>query len=156
MSFFKFDESKVVQGGGLIEEGEYEVTITDAEPKRSTSNKDMIVVTYEVRSDVKQKFQGWKLNYNNFIIESDNKFTNTLLYACGWSDDNQPDFRDLRDMAQQLIGKNLMVKVVHEEYKDRDGNKRQKGVAKFTARSKVSVPTPTKPAITVGDGDLPF
>lgn len=156
MSFFKFDESKVVQGGGLIEEGKYEVTITDAEPKQSASKKDMIVVTYEVRSDVEQRFQGWKLNYNNFIIENDNKFTNTLIYSCGWDKDNQPDFKDLRDMAQQLIGKNLMVTVVHEEYKDRDGNKRQKGVAKYTARSKVSVLMPTKPAITVGDDDLPF
>jgi len=159
MSFFKMDNTKVSTGGGLIKEGEYEVIITNAESKAAkTSGKPMITVSYEVRSDVEQEFQGWKLDYNNFIIEADNSFTNTLLHSCGWDEkDNPPNFADLKDMAQQLVGKTLVVTVKHEEYV-KDGEKRKTGKARFTSRSKLNQPASnaSNGPIEVSEDDLPF
>jgi len=157
MSFFKMDNTKVSTGGGLIKEGEYEVIITNAEAKASkTSGKPMITVSYEVRSDVDQEFQGWKLDYNNFIIEADNSFTNTLLHSCGWDEkDNPPNFVDLKDMAQQLVGKTLVVTVKHEEYV-KDGEKRKTGKARFTSRSKLNVQPASNAPIDLEDDDMPF
>lgn len=165
MSFFKMDESTIKTGGGAIKEGDYEVIITTAVPKLSSTNKNMIVVDYEVRSDVDQEYQGWKLRFNNFIIERSNGFTNKLLYACGWSEKegNPPNFTDLADMAQQLVGKTLVVTVEHEDYVDNEGSTRKRGKAKFTSRSKLSQPVSSddpfansKGPIEVSEDDLPF
>lgn len=162
MSFFTMDESTIKQGG-TIKEGEYEVIINSTTPKKSTTGKDMIVVDYEVRSDIEQEFQGWKLRFNNFIIDTSNGFTNKLLYACGWSakEGNPPNFTDINDMAQQLVGKTLQVVVEHEEYVDnQDGSTKKRGKAKFTNRSKkISGDDPfanNSGPIEVEEDDLPF
>lgn len=170
MSFFKMDESKVLTGGGAIKEGDYEVIITDAKHKLSSTNKDMIVVDYEVRSDIQQEYQGWKLRFNNFMFDVDentrklkNGFTNKLLYACGWAVGNKPgislDVKDMDDMAQQLVGKTLVVTVEHEEYVDKqDGSTKKRGVAKFTNRSKLneSANNVSNGPIDVSEDVLPF
>ncbi|ETT84200.1 DUF669 domain-containing protein [Viridibacillus sp. FSL R5-0477] len=151
MSFFKFNEEEASKGFELIEEGKYEVTIINAVASKTQVGKDKLMVDFEIRSDVPQKFQGSKVLYNNFTFEHEIavKIVQSLLKAAGFS--NGYEFKSAEDMANQLLSKNLQITVAHE--------KNDKGTypkSKFYDTSKVDAPIQQGGPINVGSDDLPF
>lgn len=159
MSFFKFDETNASTGFELPKEGKYEAVIINAEAKKSQAGKPMMNVDFEIRSDVPQDHQGAKLLYNNFTFEHEVsvRIVNSLLKAAGFP--NNASFDSPDDMARQLIGKNLIVTVKHEEYdKMVDGQKQKRTAAKakYYDASNVNPPQSQGGPVTVSDDDVPF
>lgn len=159
MSFFKFDESNASTPFELVEEGEYEVVIVNAEAGKTQAGKPKLSVDFEIRSDVNQNHQGAKILYNTFTFEHEVsvKIVNSLLKACGFA--NGHPFSSPEDMANQLFNKFLKVTVKHEEYDKEVNGKKEKRTAakaKYYNVSDVNPPQPSSPQITVGDSDLPF
>ncbi len=161
MSFFKFDSENVGSGGfELVAEGKYEASIINAVAGVTGNGGDKIQVDFEIRSDVDQNHQGAKILYNNFTFahEISVKIVNSLIKAAGFP--HGTDFKSAEDLANQLIGKNLIITVKHEEYDkildDGKVEKRKAAKAKYYDESKVNPPVPKGPPIQVGDDDLPF
>lgn len=160
MSFFKFDEKNASAGFELPKEGKYEALIINAEAKKSQAGKPMMNVDFEIRSDVPQDHQGAKILYNNFTFEHEVsvRIVNSLLKACGFA--HNASFDSPEDMAKQLIGKNLIITVKHEEYDkmvDGEKQKRKAAKAKYYDQSNVNPPQSNGAApVTVSDDDVPF
>jgi hypothetical protein len=158
MSFFKFDEENASSGFELVAEGKYEAVILNAEAGKSSAGKPKLTVDFEIRSDVPQKHQGAKVQYNTFTFEHEVsvRIVNSLLKACGFP--NGHPFNSAEDMAKQLINKNLKITVKHEEYEkvvEGEKQKRTAAKAKYYDVSDVN-PIMSAGAITIGDDDLPF
>lgn len=152
MSFFKMDEVEEVKGFQLPKPGKYEAVIINAVAKLTQAKKDMMVVDFEIRSDVPQESQGAKVLYNNFTFEHPTAqgIVKSLLLATGFP--NSHAFSSCEDMAKQLIGKNLEIGIKHE--KGNDGNNYAK--SSYYNPSNVNAPTQSGPSINIGDEDLPF
>lgn len=152
MSFFKMDEVEEVKGFQLPKPGKYEAVIINAVAKLTQAKKDMLVVDFEIRSDVPQESQGAKVLYNNFTFEHPTAqgIVKSLCKAAGFSDKHV--FTSCEDMAKQLINKNLEIGVKHE--KGNDGNMYAK--ASYYNPSNVNPPTQVGPTITISDDDVPF
>lgn len=152
MSFFKMEEVEEVKGFQLPKPGKYEAVIINAVAKLTQAKKDMLVVDFEIRSDVPQESQGAKVLYNNFTFEHPTAqgIVKSLCKAAGFA--NNHVFTSCEDMAKQLIGKNLEIGVKHE--KGNDGNNYAK--ASYYNPSTANPPAQVGPAIQIGDEDLPF
>lgn len=158
MSFFKFDEEKAVTGFELVAEGKYEATILNAVAGKTQGGDDKITVDFEIRSDVPQKHQGAKVQFNTFTFKNEIAvgIVHSLLKAAGFASGHP--FKSPEDMANQLIGRNLEITVRHEEYeKTVDGVKEKRKAAKAKYYNKSAVgPVETGAAFTIGDDDIPF
>lgn len=154
MSFFKFDEENASTGFELVAEGKYEAVIVNAVPGTTSEKKPKLTVDFEIRSDVPQKHQGAKILFNTFTFghEVSVKIVNSLLKACGFPHGQQ--FKSPDDMAKQLINKNLIITVKHEEY-EKEGQKRTAAKAKYYDISKVN-PVDQSSGFTISDEDIPF
>lgn len=153
MSFFKMDEVEEVKGFELPKPGKYEATIVNAVAKKTQAGKDMMVVDFEIRSDVPQDHQGAKVMYNNFTFEHPiaQGIFKSLLKAAGFTDNDT--FNSCEDMANKLINRNLEIGVKHED--DSKGNTYAK--SSYYNPSNVDSPTPVDNApVELGDDDLPF
>lgn len=152
MSFFKMDEVEEVKGFQLPKPGKYEAVIFNTAAKKTQAGKDMLVVDFEIRSDVPQESQGAKVLYNNFTFEHPTAqgIVKSLCKAAGFSDNHV--FDSCEDMAKQLINKNLEIGVKHE--KGNDGNMYAK--SSYYNPSTTNPPAQVGPSIQIGDSDLPF
>lgn len=65
---FKVDHSKGESTFEQIKPGEYEAIVINYEQKESSTKKNMVVVDYEIRSDVDQPCQGQKILFVNFVV----------------------------------------------------------------------------------------
>ncbi|WP_324730251.1 DUF669 domain-containing protein [Lysinibacillus fusiformis] len=159
MSFFKFDEEKVVSGFELVAEGKYEATVLNAVAGKTQKGEDKITLDYEIRSDVPQKHQGAKIMFDTFTFSNEIAagIVQSLLKATGFA--NGHPFQSPQDMANQLIGRSLQITVKHEEYEklvDGKKEKRTSAKAKYYDKSIVNPPASPGAPITVGSDDLPF
>lgn len=152
MSFFKMSEVEEVKGFQLPKVGKYEVVIVNADAKKTKAQKDMLVVDFEIRSDVPQESQGSKVRYNNFTFEhpTSQGIVKSLCVAAGFEPNK--DWKSCEEMASLLINKNLEIGVKHE--KGDDGNMYAK--SSYYNPSNANPPTQTAPPVVVGDDDLPF
>lgn len=152
MSFFKMDEVEEVKGFELPKPGKYEATIVNAVAKKTQAGKDMMVVDFEIRSDVPQDHQGAKILYNNFTFEHPvaQGIVKSLLKAVGFTDNDT--FNSCEDMANKLINKNLEIGVKHEK----GNNDNMYAKSSYYNPSNVDAPTPINSAPTVSDDELPF
>ncbi|MCL9637748.1 DUF669 domain-containing protein [Bacillus zanthoxyli] len=152
MSFFKMDEVEAVKGFQLPKPGKYEAVIINAVATKTKAKKDMLVVDFEIRSDVPQESQGFKVQYNNFTFEHPvaQGIVKSLCEAAGFPGNHV--FTSCEDMAKQLINKNLEIGVKHE--KGNDGNSYAK--ASYYNPSTANPPIQAGPSISVGDESLPF
>lgn len=146
------NEVEEVKGFQLPKPGKYEAVIINAVAKKTQAGKDMMVVDFEIRSDVPQESQGAKVLYNNFTFEHPTAqgIVKSLCKAAGFSDNHV--FTSCEDMAKQLINKNLEIGVKHE--KGNDGNIYAK--SSYYNPSNVNPPAQTGQPINIGDDDLPF
>lgn len=159
MSFFTFDETKASTGFELVAEGKYEAVVQNA-VAGLTGNKDpKLTIDFEIRSDVNQQHQGAKVMFNTFTFshEVSVKIVNSLLKATGFAHGHP--FKDVADMAHQLIGRHLEITVKHEPYdKVVDGVKKQftGAKAKYYDVSKAGSPNGQGAPIVVSEEDCPF
>lgn len=153
MSFFKMDEVEEVKGFQLPKVGKYEVVIVNAVAKKTQAQKDMMVVDFEIRSDVPQESQGTKILYNNFTFEhpTSQGIVKSLCLAAGFPPNH--NFKSCEDMAASLINKNLEIGVKHEK-DNTNGNVYAK--SSYYNPSNVNPPAQTAPPVVVGDSELPF
>lgn len=160
MSFFKMDEVEEVKGFQLPKPGKYEAVIINAVAKKTQASKDMMVVDFEIRSDVPQDSQGAKVLYNNFTFEhpTSQGIVKSLCKAAGVPENYQ--FSSCEEMANLLINRNLEIGVKHEE----GNNGSMYAKASYYNPSNVDAPSqvgtdPFRPGggpIEVTDDDLPF
>jgi len=159
MSFFKFDSENVSTGFELVAEGKYEAIVLNTEVK-DFQGHPTLNLDFEIRSDVPQNHQGAKILYNTLYFHNDNpeyhenniKRINSLIAACGFP--HGQSFNSADDMAKQLLNKNLIITVKHQEDKNDKNKKYPK--ARFFDKSSVNPPMQTRAPITVGEDDLPF
>lgn len=153
MSFFKMDEVEEVKGFQLPKPGKYEAVIINAVAQKTQAQKDMLVVDFEIRSDVPQESQGAKILYNNFTFEHPTArgIAKSLCVAAGYPPNH--NFSSCEEMANGLINKNLEIGVKHEK-DNKNGNTYAK--SSYYNSSNVNPPAQAGPPIQVGDDDLPF
>lgn len=153
MSFFKMDEVEEVKGFQLPKPGKYEAVIINAVAKKTQNQKDMLVVDFEIRSDVPQESQGSKVLYNNFTFEHPiaQGIVKSLCKAAGYADNHQ--FSSCEEMANGLINRNLEIGVKHEK----GNNDNMYAKASYYNPSNVGAPSQVGSGpIEVSDDDLPF
>lgn len=152
MSFFKMNEVEEVKGFQLPKPGKYEAVIINAVAKKTNAGKDMMVVDFEIRSDVPQDSQGAKIMYNNFTFEHPvaQGIVKSLCKAAGFSENHA--FNSCEEMANLLINKNLEIGVKHEK----GNNDNMYAKASYYNPSNANPPQQVGGPITVDDDDLPF
>lgn len=101
----------------LVENGKYEVTVTNAELKNIGQSNEQISVTFEIRSDIQQKFGGQKL-FGNFPTPQANPKMQwklqQLVTAAGFPNDMV--ITQWSDLTGPIVTKNLVVEVKQSEY----------------------------------------
>lgn len=149
MSIFKINHEEA-KGFEQIKAGEYEVTVINYEQKQSAAGNNMIVVDYEVRSDVAQPCQGQKILYDHFVITEKAMWRlHAISKAAGFP--NDMSFNSYKEWADTLLGKHLVLEVV-------DGQPNQKGnvYPEVKAFKESLMGAPNEDAPLVSDGDVPF
>ena len=146
------DEVEEVKGFQLPKVGKYEAVIINAVAKKTQAQKDMLVVDFEIRSDVPQDSQGSKILYNNFTFEHPiaQGIVKSLCLAAGFQPNH--NFSSCEDMANSLINKNLEIGVKHEK----GNNDNLYAKASYYNPSNVDAPAQGGQSFTVNDEDLPF
>lgn len=152
MSFFKMDEVEEVKGFQLPKVGKYEVVIINAVAQKTQAQKDMLVVDFEIRSDVPQESQGSKILYNNFTFEhpTSQGIVKSLCIAAGFPPNH--NFASCEEMASGLINKNLEIGVKHEK----GNNDNVYAKASYYNPSTATAQAQQGAPLVVGDDDLPF
>ena len=153
MSFFKMNEVEEVKGFGIIEKGEYEVTVVNAKGEvAKSSGQPKLEVDFEIRSDVNQNHQGAKVLYNTFTFAHPTAagIAKSFLKACGMPEDYAP--ATVEQMAKDVLGKNLVIYVTHKKQDDGREFPKSSSYKPSTAGS----PQPSGKPIVVGENDLPF
>lgn len=153
MSFFKMEEVEEVKGFQLPKVGKYEAVIINAVAQKTQAQKDMLVVDFEIRSDVPQESQGAKVLYNNFTFEhpTSRGIAKALCVAAGFPQNH--NFSSCEEMANGLINKNLEIGVKHEKGGNNDNLYAK---SSYYNPSSANPPAQSGPAVVVGDDDLPF
>jgi len=152
MSFFKMDEVEEVKGFQLPKVGKYEAVIVNAVAQKTQAGKDMMVVDFEIRSDVPQDSQGAKILYNNFTFEHPiaQGIVKSLCLAAGFPPNH--NFSSCEDMANSLINKNLEIGVKHEK----GNNDNMYAKSSYYNPSSANPPVQMGAPINIGSEDLPF
>ena len=135
------------KGFEQVKPGEYEVTVVNYELKQAESGNNMIVVDYEIRSDVDQAFQGRKLLFDNFVVTKKSMWrlqaiSKAAAFPTGMK------FASYKEWADTLLNKHLRVVVGEREY----NGKKYPEVNGFK-ESEASAPST---GFTVSDEDVPF
>jgi Protein of unknown function (DUF669) len=145
---FKVDYSKADSGFEPIKPGEYEVTVVNYEQKESSTKKKMVVVDYEIRSDVDQPCQGQKILFDNFIVSEKTMWRFSAASKAAQFPDGM-QFDSYKEWADAFLNKPLRLVVGDHEY----NGKKYTEVKSF----KVSEVDPPKgDAIEIADDDVPF
>ncbi|WHY75726.1 DUF669 domain-containing protein [Neobacillus sp. WH10] len=142
---FKVDHSK---GDGFepIKPGEYEVTVINYELKKSSTGKNMVVVDYEIRSDVDQPCQGQKILFDNFVVSDNTEWRFQQASKAAQFPDGM-SFNSYKEWADAFLNKPLRLVVGEREY----NGKKNPQVNGFKV-SEASAPS----GITISDDDVPF
>jgi hypothetical protein len=112
---FKIDHSQAKEGFTSITPGEYEVTVINFELKKSSTDKNVVSVDYEIRSDVDQDFQARKILYDNFIVSENTMWRfQSASKAAGFP--NGKEFNSFKEWAEFFLHKNLRLVVGEREY----------------------------------------
>lgn len=115
----------------LIEEGTYEVTLEQLQPKTSTKNGKNIKyinITFVIRDDVEQKFKKRRIWYTIFAREGDVAYNfneiNSLIITQEKRKDYKRHFRNIDEIFQYLIGLHLRLDIGIEfnQFKGKDDN----------------------------------
>ncbi|MFE5798161.1 DUF669 domain-containing protein [Streptomyces sp. NPDC056503] len=144
---FTVDYDKAGQDFEPIKPGEYEVIVVNYEQKESSTKKKMVVVDYEIRSDVDQPCQGQKLLFDNFIV-SDNTTWRFQAASKAAQFPNGVQFSSYKEWADTFMNKHLRLVVGEREY----NGKTYPQVNGF----KVSEAEAPAGEIKISDDDVPF
>lgn len=114
---------------GLIDEGDYEVTLEKLEKKTSAKGGKYLNITFGIRKDVEQKFKGRKLFYSIFAQEGDKAYNFDVINKIIITQKNRPDykthFEDIDEVFQYLVGLHLIisVEITFDDYSGSDRNR---------------------------------
>lgn len=143
---FKINHEEAKSVFEVVAPGEYEVTVTNYEMKTAASGKNMVVVEYEIRSDVNQPHQGQKIMYDNFVV-SDNTMWRFQAISKAARFPDGLEFANYKEWAETLFGKTLVLVVGNREY-----NGKVFPEVKNFKESALDAPG----KVTVTDDDVPF
>lgn len=147
-----FNEDFRKENYGPIDSGTYEVTIAKVEKKQTQTGREMLALSFVIRSDVEQPFKG-RYIFENWFLDNNAAYANE-----GWFDTNktyhvlhtQPggktDFETPDELLVYLPGLNMTVtveKVFNEKTGNEDNNikKNSYGVSKFPAKKVIQEPS---------------
>jgi hypothetical protein len=144
---FKVDHSKG-DGFEVVKPGEYEVTVVNYEMKQSTTGNNMVVVDYEIRSDVDQPCQGQKILFDNFVVTDKAMWRFQQASKAAKFTDGL-EFKSYKEWADAFLNKPLRLVV-----SEREGNngKKYPQVDSF----KVSEASAPNNSIEITEDDVPF
>ncbi|MEX3713622.1 DUF669 domain-containing protein [Cytobacillus horneckiae] len=144
---FKVDHSKG-DGFEVVKPGEYEVMVVNYELKQASSGNNMVVVDYEIRSDVDQPCQGQKILFDNFVVTDKAMWRfQQASKAAGFPDGIE--FSSYAEWAKAFLNKSL--RIVVSERTDNNGKKWPQ-VDSF----KVSEANAPDSGTKISDDDVPF
>ncbi|WP_459500003.1 DUF669 domain-containing protein [Bacillus sp. C1] len=143
---FTVDHEKA-KGFEQVKPGEYEVTVVNYEMKQSSTKSNMVVVDYEIRSDVNQAHQGQKIQFDNFVVSENTEWrfqaiSKAAAFPTGMK------FASYKEWADTLLNKNLRLVVGEREY----NGKTYPQVNGF----KVSEAAAPSTSVDISDDDVPF
>ncbi|MES1038984.1 DUF669 domain-containing protein [Peribacillus simplex] len=144
---FKVDHTKGESTFEQIKPGEYEAIVINYEQKESSTKKNMVVVDYEIRSDVDQPCQGQKILFDNFIV-SDKTLWRFQQASVAAQFPNGMEFANYKEWADAFLNKPVRLVVGEREY-----NGKKYAEVKALKVSEVSAPDTT---ISISDDDVPF
>jgi hypothetical protein len=142
---FKIDHSQAAGTYEPIKPGEYEVIVINYELKKSSTDKNVVSVDYEIRSDVEQPNKGQKILYDNFVV-SDNTMWRFQSASKAAGFPNGKEFNSFKEWAEFFLNKSLRVVVGEREY-----NGKKYAQVKGFKESQFPLGE-----ITVSDSDVPF
>lgn len=109
---FNTDYSNV-QDFSPVKPGEYEATVISAVKKSASTGSQMLVVDYEIRSDVEQEEQGKKVKFDNFVLTPATQWRfMSILSAVGVPEGVKIDTMD--EVKNLILNKNLILVVDNE------------------------------------------
>ncbi|XOQ16674.1 MAG: DUF669 domain-containing protein [Shouchella clausii] len=106
---FKVDYNQVSEFEEF-KKGEYEVTVVGYEMTQAKTGNNMVVLTYEVRSDVEQPCKGQKINYDNFVVSDKSMWRFHALSKAVGVPEGTP-FETYTEWAKTMQNKPLRVVV---------------------------------------------
>ncbi len=143
---FKVDHSKA-NDFEPIKPGEYEATVVNYELKTAKSGSNMVVVDYEIRSDIDQPCQGQKILYDNFVVTEKSMWRfQAASKAAGFPDGIE--FASYKEWADAFLNKPIRL-IVGE----REGNNGRK-YPQVNGFKESEVPAPAP--LEISDDDVPF
>ncbi len=110
---FKVDHSKGESTFEQIKPGEYEVIVMNYEQKVASTGKNLVVVDYEIRSDVEQPCQGQKILFDNFIVSDTTLWRFQQASKAAQFPDGM-EFKNYKEWADAFLNKPVRL-VVGEE-----------------------------------------
>ena len=138
---------------GLIEDGDYEVTLK-ADYKQTKDKKTYINCVFAIRKDVDQKYGGrlvFEGIYKNESGEYPSSKINAILSAIP---NARLDFSSEDDLLQYLNGKEMIVTV---KTKDGGGTYKDRNVIAYNSYRQTEHPVaPVAKGLEVAPDDLPF
>lgn len=143
---FKVDHAKGESTFEQIKPGEYEVTVVNYEQKTAASGNNMVVVDYEIRSDVDQPCQGQKILFDNFVVSDKTEWRFQQASKAAQFPDGMT-FNSYKEWADTFLNKPVRLVVGEREY----NGKTYAQVNGFKV-SQASAPE----TITISDNDVPF
>ncbi|MFJ7831773.1 DUF669 domain-containing protein [Peribacillus sp. NPDC097284] len=143
---FKVDHTKGESTFEQIKPGEYEATVVNYEQKVSSTGKNMVVVDYEIRSDVDQPCQGQKILFDNFVV-ADNTLWRFQQASKAAQFPDGMEFSNYKEWADAFLNKPVRLVVGEREY-----NGKKFAEVKSLKVSEASAPTEIK----ISDDDVPF
>lgn len=130
MGFMKFDKKKAEEankGFGLIEPGDYEFLITDAEYRTKNQKTPNINLTLVIRSDVEQDFKGRKMFHAFYISKDPEKVENSMNMIMAFLDyvgvEDGMDFDTPQEVAAYVKGKIVKGTVFTDEYNGKENSR---------------------------------
>lgn len=146
---FKIDHS---QGDGFeqIKPGEYEVKPINYTLDKAKTGSNMVIVDYEIRSDVDQPCQGQKIMYDNFVVSDNSMWRfHQASKAAGFPDGKE--FESFRDWCEEFMNKPIRILTVLEK----QTNGREYAKVKSFLPSNITAP-PVEEVKTPSDDKVPF
>ena len=136
----------------LIEDGEYEVVISEMSLKPSKNDTETLKITYKIRDDVEQTNKN-RLVFENIWLGSEfhKKKINNLLYCVEAPKDQE--FNNIKDVITYCTGKKVIAKII-KKVDDYYGDERN--FVQFIKPSLHKDQQIELDTIDVSDSDLPF
>lgn len=111
---FKVDHSEA-KDFEIVKPGEYEVTPINFTLDKASTGSNMVIVDYEIRSDVDQPFQGKKLLFDNFVVTENSMWRFQQASKAAQFPDGK-EFNSYKEWATEFMGKPIRVIVDERKY----------------------------------------